>query len=338
MSSEPLASVVIPTYNGASRIRNTLEALLPQCAAHGAEILVVDDGSRDQTADVVESYAPRVRILRHSNAGPAAARNRGAAEAKGAILLFTDDDCVPDPGWLQAMLAPFADPAVVGAKGIYRTHQRSWVARFVQLDYEDRYRLMEQLPSIDFIDTYSAGFVRERFLEMDGYDASFPVACAEDVELSFRMSGRGWVMKYVPGAVVAHTHPSTLANYLKKKYKFAYWRVVAVSKNPSKAGSDSHTPQVMKAQLLLGPALVVASLTDALVLRRPVATAAVAGLFVLSSAPFAARAVRKDPVVGMLSPLFLAARSVAQFLGVCGGLAYVYTRRGGTAETSRRPA
>ena len=173
------------------------------------EILVVNDGSTDNTVNVVERYSG-VRLITQANAGPAAARNHGAIEAQGTIILFTDDDCVPMPEWLNAMLRPFEDPEVVGVKGVYRTTQKSLVARFVQIEYEDRYRLMAGLSSIDFIDTYSAAFRRERFLEMTGYDTSFPIACAEDIELSYRMSARGWKMRFVPGAIVYHTHADTL--------------------------------------------------------------------------------------------------------------------------------
>jgi len=136
------------------------------------------------------------------------------------------------------------------------------VARFVQIEYEDKYRLMARLSNIDFIDTYSAAFRRDRFLEMAGYDTSFPLACAEDIELSYRMSARGWKMKFAPTALVYHTHPDTLSKYLKKKYKFAFWRILAVRKNRSKAVKDSHTPQLMKLQLLFVPTLVMALALD----------------------------------------------------------------------------
>src|SRR5262249_32228346 len=104
--------------NGAARINKCLDALLPQAEAKRAEILVVDDGSTDSTADVVSHY-PGVRLLKQANAGPAAARNRGALKAEGATLLFIDDDCIPEPDWLNTMLGPFVDPAIVGAKGAY---------------------------------------------------------------------------------------------------------------------------------------------------------------------------------------------------------------------------
>src|SRR5271166_5950279 len=315
------ASIIIPTFNGACRIGTCLEALLKQTPPKNIEILVVNDGSTDNTVGAVERFSG-VRLISQANAGPAAARNRGALEAWGTIILFTDDDCVPMPEWLDAMLEPFQDPEVVGAKGVYRTRQTSLVARFVQIEYEDRYRLMRSQSSIDFIDTYSAAFRRDRFLDMAGYDTSFPVACAEDIELSYRMSARGWKMSFAPAAIVYHTHPDTLWRYLKKKYKFAFWRVLAVRKNPSKALKDSHTPQVMKLQLLFGPVLLLALVFDLGVRPAVPASVLVLAAFLVSALPFALLAIRKDLIVGLLSPVLLATRSCAQVLGVTAGLIY----------------
>jgi glycosyltransferase involved in cell wall biosynthesis len=314
-------SVIIPTFNGALRIRHCLDALVTQTRGREVEILVVDDGSSDNIAEVVACY-PGVRLIRQANAGPAAARNRGVAEARGTILLFTDDDCVPAANWLEAMLEPFREPEVIGAKGVYCTHQDSVVARFVQFEYEDRYRLMVDRDCIDFIDTYSAAFRRARFLEMKGYDTSFPVACAEDIELSYRMSRRRWKMKFVPSAVVAHTHPHRLSAYLRKKYKFAFWRVLALSKNPGKSLKDSHTPQLMKLQLLFAPALLLALVVDQIAPAMSLSLLVLAA-FLASTIPFAIRAARRDPIVGLLSPALLAARSVAQMLGISAGLVNV---------------
>ncbi len=311
-------SVIIPTFNGGSRIGNCLTALLPQTELRKAEILVVNDGSTDNTVDVVLRY-PSVRLVNQANGGPAKARNRGAAEASGNMILFTDDDCVPTPGWLDAMLAPFEDPQIVATKGAYRTRQKSLVARFVQIEYEDRYRLMVAFPLIDFVDTYSAAFRRDRFLEMGGYDTSFPVACAEDVELSYRMSARSWKMKFVPEAIVYHTHPDTLATYLRKKYKFAFWRMLAIRKNPEKAIKDTHTPQLMKFQLLFVPVLLLGLIIDLTLRPQLPMSALVLCLFLVSTLPFAVRAASKDLIVGLLSPLLLALRACAQLLGVAAG-------------------
>src|ERR1700692_3371787 len=109
-------SIIIPTFNGASRIGNCLDALLNQTAGRDAEILVVNDGSTDNTADFVARYSD-VRLITQSNAGPAAARNRGAQEARGTIILFTDDDCVPTAAWRAALTEPFKDTSIGGTKG-----------------------------------------------------------------------------------------------------------------------------------------------------------------------------------------------------------------------------
>lgn len=328
-------SIIIPTLNGASRIGTCLDALLPQVAGRDAEILVVNDGSTDNTAEVVERYSG-IRLITQANAGPAAARNRGAREARGKIILFTDDDCVPMLDWLDAMIEPFADPEVVGVRGVYRTHQERLAARFVQIEYEDRYRLMAGLPRIDFVDTYSAAFRRDLFLEMTGYDISFPVASAEDIELSYRMSARGWKMKFAPAAIVYHTHPDTLWRYLKKKYKFAFWRVLAVRKNPGKAVKDSHTPQLMKLQLLFAPALPLAVAVDLVARPAVPASVLVVAISIISTLPFALRAISKDPIVGLLSPALLAARAWAQVLGVAAGL--IYACRRPAAAPTKSPA
>ena len=105
-----LASVIIPTRNRPPAIIACLDALGRQeFTADAYEVIVVDDGSDDCLQLDPRRWADRfeLRVLRQENAGPAAARQRGVAEARGAILAFTDDDCLPTPGWLATMVAAF---------------------------------------------------------------------------------------------------------------------------------------------------------------------------------------------------------------------------------------
>ncbi|MDD2695462.1 MAG: glycosyltransferase family 2 protein, partial [Anaerolineales bacterium] len=185
-----MISVIIPVKDGVACIRACLEGALAQGGLENeVEVLVVDDGSRDETPLLAEAMG--ARVLRQENAGPAAARNRGAQAARGEILAFTDADCVPHAEWLKHITAPFADPEVVGAKGVYRTRQASLVARFVQQEYESKYARMRRQASIDFIDTYSAAYRREVFLQNGGFEPAFPVPSVEDQEFSFRLARKG---------------------------------------------------------------------------------------------------------------------------------------------------
>ena len=318
-SGLPRASVIIPAYNAARTLPATLAALRAQTipAAH-LEVIVVDDGSTDATAAV--AAAAGVRVVRRANGGPAAARNAGTDRARGEIVLFTDADCVPAPGWVAAMLAPFRDPAVVGVKGAYRTHQRSLVARFAQIEFLDRYARQARQPTIDLVGSYAAAFRRATFQAAGGYDTRFPVANNEDVELSYRLADRGARLVFAPQAIVYHTHAATLGRYLRVKVSRGYWRILVYRRYPHKALRDSYTPQVLKAQVALvgalagcaGPALVWPPL-------RPLCAALAAGLLA-STLPFTAFAARYDPLVAGCAPVLVIGRALALGLGSAAAL------------------
>ena len=136
-------------------------------------------------------------------------------------------------------------------------------------------------------------------------------------------------------AIVYHTHPETLWRYLKRKYKFAFWRVLAVRKNPSKALKDSHTPQLMKLQLVFPPALPLVVAFDLMGRSALHASLFMVAISLATTLPFAVRAIAKDPVVGLLSPVLIAARAWAQVLGVTAGL--ICTRRKAAAVPTKSP-
>jgi len=104
VSDLPLVSVVIPAYNAAATLPDTLDSVLAQTYPH-IEIVVVDDGSRDGTSDVLARYAPRVRGIVQANGGLAAARNAGLAQAQGRFIALLDADDLCEPERIGAQVA-----------------------------------------------------------------------------------------------------------------------------------------------------------------------------------------------------------------------------------------
>jgi glycosyltransferase involved in cell wall biosynthesis len=318
-------SVIVPVYNGAAVIERCLDALARQTVPPDAfEIIIVDDGSTDATVQRVQRWAKRhgecqVQVVCQEHTGPAAARNQGAAIAQAPLLLFTDADCLPAPGWIEALLRGFAGPAApAGLMGTYRSEQRSLAARFAQMEFEDRYRRMVRQPQLDVVATYSAAFRRDIFLEAGGFDPGFPKANNEDVEFSYRLSQAGHSMRFVPEAQVSHRHDGSWLRYVRTKMGRGYWRMVVYRRYPSKALKDSYTPQVLKLQILLAP-LVLLGLLATLLIRRP-GPLALAAPFLLTTLPFARFAAQRDPWVAAVSPWGLWLRSLAFAAGVLRGL------------------
>ncbi|MEO7997031.1 MAG: glycosyltransferase family A protein [Gemmatimonadaceae bacterium] len=106
--STPVISCVIPVFNGERYIRETIERVLQQSVAV-ADIIVVDDGSTDETAGIVRSFGDRVRLLQEPNAGPAAARNLGVTQSIGEFITFQDADDLWSIDKTQIQLRAFAD-------------------------------------------------------------------------------------------------------------------------------------------------------------------------------------------------------------------------------------
>lgn len=308
------ASVVIPAYNAEKTIGKCLDSLQSQ-SFKDFEAIVVDDESNDRTAEAAKKF-PKARVLRQKHAGPAVARNFGTREAKGGIVVFTDSDCVLDRDWLAEMLKPFDDASIVGVQGSYKSNQKEIVARLIQLEIENRHEKMANKKDIDFMGTYSAAYRKSVFMEMKGFDESFPIASGEDTDLSFRINEAGYRMVFNPKAIVFHRHPTSLLKYLKVKFFRAYWRTKVYKRHKAKMVNDAYTSNLIKVQIalfLLGIFLAAFSVLVPIYLNW---TLLVFALLFLSTLRFATWAIARDPLVGLVSPFTEIARTMSFSAGL----------------------
>lgn len=321
----PSVSVIIPACNARENLKACLDALEQQTVPRKQyEIIVVNDGPVDtRVKATVDRYA--VTFLSQLRRGAAAARNLGAKRAQGEILLFTDVDCVPESNWIEAMTAPLVDQEVVGVCGVVRTRQTAPIPRFIQLEYDYRYRNIAKHPQIDFINTGTAGYRKHIFLETGGFRED--LLGAEDAELSFRLASEGHKMVFAPQAVIHHWHPESILEYARRKYHYGYWRMMVYERHPRKAVADSRTPQTQKIQIGLFSLLVVAVLGAVFWTGFMWVAGGLALLFLFISLPFWWWVLRRDLVVGLLTPLFLSVSIASAGAGVMTGLVCQWIRR-----------
>jgi glycosyltransferase involved in cell wall biosynthesis len=243
----PLGSVtvVIPVRDSREDLKSCLEALRRQTVP-ADEILVVDDGSSDGTAEAAAERG--ARVVRQDRLGASRARNRGVAESSGEYVCFLDADCIAEPTWLAELCRPLRnDRSISGTIGRYETDQSSLIARFVQLEVEGRYRRMTGQDRIDFLNSGTCAFRRDVIARYP-YDPEFQRL--EDVELSFRLSRGGEAMVYVPAAIVKHRHPESFRALLRRKFNYARYAVSLYRRYPEKAAADTSTPQSRRLRLV----------------------------------------------------------------------------------------
>lgn len=320
----PLISVVIPAYNAREVLDACLDALERQTLSREKyEIIVVDDGSTDGTQEIAANRDVVLIYQRHR--GAAAARNAGARRAEGEIIIFTDADCMPEPNWIEAIASRFADKDVVGVSGRIRTHQRSLVARFIQLEYDDRYENIARHRYIDFISTATGAYGLETFLQNGGFRED--LLGAEDAELSFRLASQGHKMVFAPEAIVYHVHPESILEYARRKYHYGYWRMMVYQRHPHKAVADSRTPQTQKIQIGLLFLLLAAAIGSIFWRGLVWLAGGLALSFLFASLPFWWWVLRRDLQAGLFTPLFLLVATGSVGAGVIAGLTCEWIRR-----------
>jgi glycosyltransferase involved in cell wall biosynthesis len=251
-------SVVIPAYNAAKTIGEAVAHSLSQTKGSlQVELIVVDDGSTDDTAAVAESAG--ATVIRQRNAGPAAARNRGWESATGTFICFTDSDCIPIEGWLENLLDGFTDSQVGAVAGSYEiANPSSWLARWVHQEIMERHKRMPSF--VRAFGSYNVAIPRHVLQATGGFDPVYRRASGEDNDLSYRIIKKGWRIAFRPQAKVAHFHPEKLWVYLMEQYRHGLWRAKLYKAHPDMTGGDDYT----RVQDRIEPILVLGILGFAL--------------------------------------------------------------------------
>lgn len=238
MSNVPI-SVVVPAYNAQQTIGLALEGILAQSSSGDLEIIVVDDGSTDRTPEIVRSF-PQVIYTRQPNAGPAAARNRGARQAQGEFIFFTDSDCIPDPGWIARILPHFDSDEIAAVAGSYGiANPGSRLARCIHEEILFRHqKLMPQFPKA--FGSYNFAVRKKVFEAVGGFDTSYRFASGEDNDLSYKILKTGKIY-FEREATVRHFHPTRLLKYLWEQYRHGFWRAKMYVQHPHMMKGDDYT-------------------------------------------------------------------------------------------------
>ena len=208
-----MLSVIIPTYNRKHSLIRCLRAL-----PGNVEVIVVDDGSTDGTADFIhELNQPNLIYLRQPNAGPASARNAGISRASGDYLAFTDDDCVPMPRWpwpLVEMLQKSSDD-VAGVGGKVVALRNGLISRYYAFHH-----ILEPPESCSYLVTANCVYRAEVIHSSRGFNTQIRRAGGEDPGLSLDVRTMGYRLIYLDEAVVAHDFRQSPVDFIRTFYRY----------------------------------------------------------------------------------------------------------------------
>jgi len=188
MKNNPLVSVIIPTYNRGWALAESIDSVLAQDYGN-FELIVVDDGSTDNTLNLINGYSGRLKVIRQANAGVSAARNRGIAEACGDFLAFLDSDDI----WLPRKLSRQMDFFIRHPKALICQTQEIWVRNNVRVNPKKYHEkpsgmIFEQSLHLCLVSPSAVMMKKKLFKEIGCFDESLP-AC-EDYDLWLRVSCR----------------------------------------------------------------------------------------------------------------------------------------------------
>jgi glycosyltransferase involved in cell wall biosynthesis len=233
----PRISVVVCSYNGSRTLTDTCEGLL-EVDYPDFEVIVVDDGSSDGTADIARSYG--FRIVTTENQGLSAARNTGWQAATGEIVAYLDDDARPDPQWLRYLAYMFVTTghAAVGGPNVPPCGA-GCVEDAVAASPGGPIHVLISDTEAEHIPGCNMAIRREVLARIGGFDARFRVA-GDDVDICWRIIEGGWTIGYSPAALVWHHRRDTVRGYLRQQRGYGRAEALLERKWPGHYNASGH--------------------------------------------------------------------------------------------------
>lgn len=230
----PRISVIVCTRNGDRTLPACLQSLLAQNYPD-FEVLVIDDGSTDDTAEIVQRFE-RVRHHHQEHAGLSVARNWGARLATGSILAYTDDDCIAHADWLLHLSHAFAEADVVAAGGPnIPPPPRNHVERVVAAAPGAPAHVLLNDTEAEHLPGCNLAILKNALERIGGFRAEFRAA-GDDVDVCWRLRETGGRLLFVPGAMVWHHRRLTVAAYLKQQRGYGHAEALLMKAHPARFG------------------------------------------------------------------------------------------------------
>ncbi|MFD9125097.1 bifunctional polysaccharide deacetylase/glycosyltransferase family 2 protein [Kitasatospora sp. NPDC059571] len=225
-------TVLVPAYNEQECIANTLNSLA--ASEHPIEVIVIDDGSSDDTSKIVEEMdLPFVRLIRQPNGGKPSALNNGIRNASHDIVVMMDGDTVFEPSTVRELVQPFADPAVGAVAGNAKVGNRdTLIGAWQHIEYVmgfnlDR-RMYDTLNIMPTIPGAIGAFRREALLEVGGMSED---TLAEDTDITMAMLCKGWRVVYAEKARAWTEAPASMQQLWSQRYRWSYGTMQAMWKH-----------------------------------------------------------------------------------------------------------
>lgn len=233
----PRISVVVCTYNGARTLRDCLEGLR-KIEYPNFEVIVVNDGSRDETAAIASEYD--FRLITTEQRGLSHARNTGLAAATGEIVAYLDDDAYPDPHWLSYLAATFRNTSHAGLGGPNIAPPGDGpIADCVANAPGNPVHILLTDQEAEHIPGCNMAFRKACLEAIGGFDAQYRVA-GDDVDVCWRLQQRGWTLGFSPAAMVWHHRRNSIRTFWRQQYGYGRAEALLERKWPEKYNRAGH--------------------------------------------------------------------------------------------------